>query len=86
MTLGGALIGILLAVPIVLYFQEFPIRLGGEFGEAFKDYGFEPLWPAVFDWSIILNQTMIVFAISLIVGIYPIWHVYRFKEIGKIRT
>lgn len=85
MTLGGALVGILVAVPIVLYFQEFPIHLGGEFGKAFEDYGFEPIWPAAFDWSVVFNQAIIVASISMIVGIYPLWHVYRFKDVGKIR-
>ena len=82
---GGAILGMCLSIPIVLYLQEFPIRLGGEFGKAFEQYGFEPVWPALFEWNVIFEQSLIVLILSVIIGLYPVWHVFRFKEIGKIR-
>ena len=78
---GGAILGMCLSIPIVLYLQEFPIRLGGEFGRAFEQYGFEPVWPALFEWSVVFEQSLIVLFLSVIIGFYPMWHVYRFKDV-----
>jgi ABC-type lipoprotein release transport system permease subunit len=81
----GALAGMFISIPLVLYFEKHPLRLGGEMAKAFESYGFEAVWPAQFSWSILIDQTLIVLVIGLLVGLYPVYHVMKFKEAGKIR-
>ncbi len=81
----GAIAGMFISIPLVLYFEKHPLRLGGEMAKAFESYGFEAVWPAQFSWSILIDQTLIVLVIGLLVGLYPVYHVMKFKEAGKIR-
>lgn len=81
----GALIGIVISLPIVLYMKEHPIRFTGDFEKAFIQFGFEPIFPTIFNPSIFFTQTVIVLILSIIVGIYPIWHIHRINELQAMR-
>lgn len=74
-TIFGILLGILLSTPLVIYLKESPIRFGGETAEAYKQFGFEPLFPTDFDPNIFLDQSLIVLVMAIIIGLYPLWHV-----------
>ncbi|MBE0661888.1 MAG: ABC transporter permease [Bacteroidales bacterium] len=73
----GVLAGIIAAIPIVAYFHFNPIKLKGEMAESMLDYGFEPLMPFSSDPNIFLNQAMIVLTFAFLVGLYPIYRVYK---------
>jgi len=73
----GVLSGIVAAIPIVAYFHFNPIKLKGEMAESILDYGFEPLMPFSSDPHIFLNQAMIVLIFAFLVGLYPIYRVYK---------
>jgi len=74
-TLFGVLLGFLLCLPLVVYLKEKPIRFGGEVAKAYEQFGFEPLFPTVVDQSIFLTQSVIVLAMAVLIGLYPLWHV-----------
>jgi putative ABC transport system permease protein len=74
-TFFGVLLGILLSLPLVIYLQEKPIRFGGELAKAYEQFGFEALFPAAVDQNIFITQSLIVLAMAVVIGLYPLWHV-----------
>lgn len=76
-SLAGALAGILLAIPVITYFYHFPIELSGNMAEALVDYGFEPILPLSSDPGIFIKQARIILIISLCIGLYPIYSIFR---------
>ncbi len=68
----GVLSGFAISVPIILLLVGNPIELPAELAEAYVQYGFEPylffgMAPEVF-WQ----QVLTVFAITLVISIYPV--------------
>jgi putative ABC transport system permease protein len=73
---AGAIAGIALAIPVVLWFYYNPIPLTGEMAEAMLDYGFEPIMPFAFDPYVFISQARIVLMISLLIGLYPVYKMF----------
>lgn len=84
-TLFGVLLGILLSLPLVLYLKENPIRFGGEVAKAYEQFGFEALFPAAVDQNIFVTQSLIVLAMAVVIGLYPIWHVNRLDPVKAMK-
>lgn len=84
-TLFGVLLGILLSLPLVLYLKENPIRFGGEVAKAYEQFGFEALFPAAVDQNIFITQSLIVLAMAVVIGLYPIWHVNRLDPVKAMK-
>jgi putative ABC transport system permease protein len=76
-TLTGVVAGMMLAIPIILYFNVFPIQLTGDMAEAMISYGFEPIMPFSTDPAVFLSQARVVLVISILVGLYPVYRVFR---------
>lgn len=74
-TFFGVLWGFLLSLPLVIYLKERPIRFGGEIAKVYEQFGFEALFPTDVDQSIFLTQSLIVLAMAIVIGLYPLWHV-----------
>ncbi|HTY00910.1 MAG TPA: FtsX-like permease family protein [Bacteroidota bacterium] len=68
----GAVVGILAAVPVIAYFARFPIRLGGEYAAAMLAYGLEPILPVSTDPAVFLLQGLSVFLLGAVSALYPI--------------
>jgi ABC-type lipoprotein release transport system permease subunit len=85
LSLIGAAIGVLLAWPVVWALQERPIRLVGTMAEIYADYGFEPVMPTVLDARIFLDQTLVVLAIALVLGVYPWRHVMKLLPLTAMK-
>ncbi|PWA08229.1 ABC transporter permease [Flavobacterium laiguense] len=74
-TLFGVILGIVLSLPLVIYLKENPIRFGGQMAKAYEQFGFEALFPTDFDPNIFITQSLIVLAMAVLIGLYPLWHV-----------
>lgn len=74
-TLLGVILGLLISLPLVFYFNEAPLRITGKMAEAYERFGFEALFPTAVDSSIFITQSFIVLAIAFLIGLYPLWHV-----------
>lgn len=81
----GVLAGLVLSLPLVLYFERRPIRFGGEGARAFEQWGFEPVMPTVPDPAIFLRQSLIVLALAALVGLYPAWKAMRIDPVNDMR-
>jgi ABC-type lipoprotein release transport system permease subunit len=85
LSLIGAVMGVLLAWPVVWALQEWPIQLGGAMAEVYAEYGFEPVMPTVLDARIFLDQTLVVLCIALVLGIYPWRHVVKLLPLTAMK-
>jgi ABC-type lipoprotein release transport system permease subunit len=83
--LMGALAGILASFPVVFYFYINPIRFSGDYGQMLEKFGFEPIFPATFEPRVFVLQAVIVFIITSVLAIYPIWKIHRLKPVEAMR-
>jgi len=81
----GTLAGIILIAPFVWYFYLNPIRLTGEMLKAVEEIGMEPLITYSIDPFIFINQGLIVFVITLVLALYPLWLTQGLKVLQAIR-
>ncbi|HET9486418.1 MAG TPA: FtsX-like permease family protein, partial [Chryseosolibacter sp.] len=81
----GSFLGLLCSIPIVIYLKEYPIRIGGEMAEAYKQFNFEPIFPASTDPSIFVRQGLIVLAIGLVLSMYPVITAFRLDPVKAMR-
>ena len=84
-TIMGTLTGILMGMPLVWYFMYKPIRFKGQVARAYEQFGFEPIFPAVFEANIFITQSLIVFILAFIIGLYPIWSVSRIDPVKAMK-
>ena len=78
-TVAGAIAGVLLAIPVIGYFYYNPVRLTGDMAEAIAEYGFEPILPFSTDPAVFYNQALLVLAMAVVIGMYPVYKVFRIK-------
>ena len=83
--LTGALAGVVIGFPLVLYLVNYPIHFKGSAAEAYSRFGFDPVWPASLDYNVFLVQTLIVLVIALLVSVYPCIAVCRLQAVKSIR-
>ncbi|MFO7615568.1 MAG: FtsX-like permease family protein [Bacteroidales bacterium] len=81
----GVLAGILLSMPIIVYFYHHPIQLTGEWADAVKDFNMEPILPFAWEPGFILNQGIVVLIITLLASIYPFLVISRLKVVNAIK-
>jgi ABC-type antimicrobial peptide transport system permease subunit len=82
----GALTGIVISLPILIYLYYNPIWIGGDNSEIFENFGVEPVYLFSLDPSIFINQAWIIFIMTIILGSYPLWVIFRLNLIKAIRS
>lgn len=81
----GSVVGLIMSFPLLMYLQHYPIRITGNAAEAYKRFGFEPIFPAAMDWFIFFQQGLTVFVIGLILSLYPIWVILRMNALTAMK-
>lgn len=84
----GAVMGILLSIPIVWYLKVNPISLetiGEGAAEAFAKFGISADLPATFEFTIFFTQALIIFLITTVLAIYPFWKIGSLKPVEAMR-
>jgi len=82
----GAIAGIVVSIPIVFYLKRNPIQFSGAYATMLEQYGFEPIFPAQFDWAIFGTQALLVFIVTALLGLYPLWRIRRLKPVDAMRA
>ena len=82
----GAVLGILVSLPLVWYFHLNPIQLGGDYGGLMEQYGFPPEFPAEVSPGIFLTQALVVFLITALLALYPIIKIMRLEPVQAMRN
>jgi ABC-type lipoprotein release transport system permease subunit len=85
MSFIGVIVGTVLTYPILLYFNINPIPLKGEMAELIEEYGFEAVMPTSVTPDIFINQIIIVFLLALIIGLFPVYKVFRLKVVDAVK-
>jgi len=75
----GVLAGFAVSIPVIAYYYNNPIPLSGDAAETMIDMGIEPL--LYFSWlpSVFYDQIIIIFLITTIIGIYPVFTSFKMK-------
>lgn len=81
----GAVAGILSSMPLVYYFMVNPIQFGGEMASSLEKFGFEPIFPAIFDMQIFLTQALYVFILTAVLALYPIFKIRKLQPVQAMR-
>lgn len=81
----GVLLGLLLSFPVVMYFQQNPIRIHGNVAEIYERFGFEALFPTTLHPPVFLTQALVVLVIAFLVGLYPLWHITKLDPVTAMK-
>ncbi len=81
----GVVSGIVLVLPLILYFREFPIRMTGEAAKSIEKIGIEPVLPTILKLSVFVNNISIILIITGIASLYPLISILRMKVIKSLR-
>lgn len=81
----GCLLGMLASIPVVYYFNKWPLKFGGSTAEAFSRFGFEPIFPTSTDASNFISQGIIVLVIGLVLSLYPTYVIIRLDPISAMK-
>lgn len=84
-TILGTLIGILTALPVIVYFNRNPLRFSGEMAAAIEEFGMEPWIRFSLDPGIPLMQGAIILVITLLIAAHPLRHVRRLNPVAAMR-
>jgi ABC-type lipoprotein release transport system permease subunit len=86
LSLIGAVSGVIVSIPILVYFYFNPIQLTGELAESISSWGYEPILPFSLAPTIFINQGLTVLILALIAAIYPVWKISRLEAVDAMRT
>ena len=81
----GSFVGLLISFPLVFYLHQYPIRITGNAAEAYKRFGFEPIFPAALKAIIFLQQGLTVFIIGALLSMYPLWIIFRMNALVSMK-
>lgn len=84
-SLLGIVFGLLVATPILVWFNLHPIQLTGETAQLMLDMGWEPIIPMMLAPWLFLDQILIVLVLMLICLIYPLWRVYHLDFVTALK-
>lgn len=81
----GSVLGLICSIPLVWYLNTYPIRIGGEMAEAYKQFNFEPVFPASTDPSNFLTQGIIIISLGFLLSIYPVVKALRLDAVEAMK-
>ena len=81
----GVILGVIFTVPLIIYFNIYPIEMTGEAAESIEKLGVEPVLPTILRLSIFVNNIIIILIITGISSIYPLLSLWRLNVIKSLR-
>ncbi|MBO6536562.1 MAG: ABC transporter permease [Balneolaceae bacterium] len=82
----ASMVGILLSIPVIYYFNTNPMEFTGQAAAAIADYGMEPFIRFSTEPVILFIQAAIIGAISLVISIYPLIHTKNLEPVEAMRA
>ena len=83
---SGTILGIMLGLPIIVYYYFNPIRFTGEYAEMFEKFGMEPIMPFSMAPEVFTSQAITVLIITSLLALYPLWAILKLKIGTAIRA
>ena len=84
-SLMGAIAGIIVTIPLIVYFYYHPILLGGDYAKAMMAYGMEPIIPFSMDPLVFIIQGVIMFFLGVLSALYPIIILRKLEPVRAMR-
>jgi len=81
----GAILGILLTLPIVYYFNSNPIKLTGDAAKVYENFGVEPIFPSAIDPKIFMGQAIIILIMTSVLALYPLFKIKSMDPVKSMR-
>jgi ABC-type lipoprotein release transport system permease subunit len=81
----GCIAGIAASIPVVYYFNRYPIRITGDMAKAYEQFGFEAIFPTSLGPSNFISQGIIVLLIGLILSLYPVYTVWKLNPVEAMK-
>lgn len=81
----GAIFGIIISFPVLLYFYYNPIFVSGELAQIYLSYGMEPIIPFSIDSEIFISQFLLVFIIAILTSLYPISYIRKILPVSALQ-
>lgn len=88
MSMIGAFLGMLGALPLVVHFKNNPIdfsNMGEDMSATYEKWGFDPIMPTVLETPLFFNQAILVLIITSILATFAIWKIYRLQPVKAMR-
>lgn len=85
-SLAGAALGMIGAIPAVLWLHYRPLRFRGDLEEMMERYDMEPILQATIAPEIFIRHTIIVAVIALLISLYPAYKINRLNTIEALRN
>ncbi len=82
----GVIAGIIASLPLVFYGHYHPLRLTGQIGQMYEDYGFDPVMPTMLPDMFYIWQVVVVLIILLIAIIFSIRKIFKINVINALRA
>ena len=82
----GAVLGILVSLPLVVYFNINPLVMPGDYSTAMEQFGFEAVFPAALNWIIFAKHGLVVLMITIILGLYPMLKIRGLQPVKAMRS
>ncbi len=85
MTSIGTLVGVMISLPIIVYYFHHPIYLSGESAKAFETFDVEPAYFFSMEPSLFFFQAWAIFLMAIILGLYPLIVIRKLKPVKAMR-
>jgi putative ABC transport system permease protein len=85
-SLLGTFIGLLAALPLILYFVEYPIKVTGKLAKTYESYGMAPSLNSLFEPHVFYQQAIIIFIISIVICLYPLTSISKLKPVEAMHV
>ena len=85
----GAVVGILMSIPLVYYFNIHPLDMaimGEEAVVAYEKMGIQSTLPTAFEFDIFFKQALVIFLVTSILALYPLITIMRLKPVKAMRS
>jgi len=81
----GVVTGIIIALPIITWFNHHPIYFTGDAAEVIESFGIEAVYAFSLDPAIFYSQAWAIFVMALVFSTYPIIVIHKLKIINAMR-
>ncbi|MGR6087382.1 MAG: ABC transporter permease [Arcticibacter sp.] len=82
----GVLVASAVGYPIVNWFHQHPIRVGGRVAEVYKGFGLDAIIPCSNDPTVIAYQALIVMLVTMLLASYPFLKIQRLQPLQAINS
>ncbi len=77
--------GVIITIPLIIYYNRNPIRMTGESAKSIAKLGIDPVMPTILSAEIFLHQIEVILAIVLVAFLYPVIAISRLNVIKSLR-